>query len=79
MEINSEIAKITNDYNNLKNILMENLAQCLFVNRVLLVEGPSEKLLFEWVLDTLGCDRTYIIVQSIAGIYFDKYSQILKG
>lgn len=44
-----------------------------------MVEGPSEKLLFEWVLDTLGCDRTDIIVQSIAGIYFDKYSQILKG
>ncbi|WP_432481297.1 ATP-dependent nuclease [Moraxella sp. ZY200743] len=77
--IHSEIANIGAQYNSLKNILMENLAQCLFVNRVLLVEGSSEKLLFEWVLDTLGCDRTDIIVQSIAGIYFDKYIQILKG
>lgn len=79
IEINSEIAKIEDSYNILKNTLMENLAQCLFVNRVLLVEGPSEKLLFEWVLDKLGYDKTDIIIQSISGIYFDKYVQILKG
>lgn len=79
IEINSEIANIGDKYNNLKNILIENLAQCLFVNRVLLVEGPSEKLLFEWVLDTLNLDRTDIAIQSISGIYFDKYVQILKG
>lgn len=79
IEINSEIANIGDQYNSLKNILMENLAQCLFVNRVLLVEGPSEKLLFEWVLDTLGYDRTDVTIQSISGIYFDKYVQILKG
>lgn len=79
IEINSEVANIGDEYNSLKNILMENLAQCLFVNRVLLVEGPSEKLLFEWVLDTLGYDRTDVTIQSISGIYFDKYVQILKG
>ena len=79
IEINSEIANIGDEYNNLKNILIENLAQCLFVNRVLLVEGPSEKLLFEWVLDTLDYDRTDITIQSISGIYFDKYIKILKG
>lgn len=79
IEINSEIANIGDEYNNLKNILMENLAECLFVNKVLLVEGPSEKLLFEWVLDTLDYDRTDIIIQSISGIYFDKYVQILNG
>lgn len=79
IEINSEIAHIGDKYNSLKNILMENLAQCLFVNKVLLVEGPSEKLLFEWVLDTLGYDRTDITIQSISGIYFDKYVQILNG
>lgn len=79
IEINSEIANIGDKYNNLKNILMENLAECLFVNKVLLVEGPSEKLLFEWVLDTLNFDRTDITIQSISGIYFDKYVQILNG
>lgn len=79
IEINSEIANIGDEYNNLKNILMENLAECLFVNKVLLVEGPSEKLLFEWVLDTLDYDRTDITIQSISGIYFDKYVQILNG
>ncbi|GAB1654082.1 ATP-dependent nuclease [Mannheimia haemolytica] len=79
IEISSEIANIGDDYNSLKNILIENLAQCLFVNRVLLVEGPSEKLLFEWILDTLGYDRTDIAIQSISGVYFDKYVQILNG
>nr|WP_244773457.1 AAA family ATPase [Alysiella crassa]UOP07488.1 AAA family ATPase [Alysiella crassa] len=79
IEISSEIANIGDKYNDLKNILIENLAQCLFVNRVLLVEIPSEKLLFEWVLDKLGYDRTDITIQSISGIYFDKYVQILKG
>lgn len=79
IEINSEIANIGDEYNSLKNILIENLAQCLFVNRVLFVEGPSEKLLFEWVLDILNLDRTDIAIQSISGIYFDKYVQILKG
>lgn len=79
IEINSEIANIGDEYNNLKNILMENLAECLFVNKVLLVEGPSEKLLFEWILDTLGYDRTDITIQSILGIYFDKFVPILQG
>lgn len=79
IEINSEITNIGDKYNSFKNILMESLAQCLFVNRVLLVEGPSEKLLFEWVLDTLDYDRADITIQSISGIYFDKYVQILNG
>ncbi|WP_158078317.1 ATP-dependent nuclease [Moraxella pluranimalium] len=79
IKVKSEIVNIGGEYNQLKNILMESLSQCLFVNRVLLVEGPSEKLLFEWVLDTLGKKRDDIVIQAINGIYFDKYVKVLHG
>lgn len=79
IKVESEIANVGGQYNHLKNILMESLSQCLFVNRVLLVEGPSEKLLFEWVLDTLEIDRKDVVIQSINGVYFDKYLQVLVG
>ena len=75
----SETAYVPLEYNNYKNILLENLAHCLFVDKVLLVEGESEKLLFEWVLDSLGKSRQNVLIQSILGINFTNYVQILTS
>lgn len=79
IKVKSELANIGEDYNQLKNILMESLSECLFVNKVLLVEGPSEKLLFEWIFDTLGINRTDFVIQVVNGVGFKKYLQILNG
>lgn len=70
---------VSEEYKSYKNILLENLAQCLFVDKVLLVEGESEKLLFEWVLDSLGIDRKRILIQPILGVHFKRYVKTLKG
>ncbi|MDP8034477.1 AAA family ATPase [Pasteurella atlantica] len=75
----SEYLIVPDEYKKSKNILLENLAQCLFVDKVLLVEGESEKLLFEWVLDSLGKDRQRILIQPILGVHFEKYVKILVG
>lgn len=75
----SQIAYVPPKYNSYKNILLESLAQCLFVDKVLLVEGESEKLLFEWVLDSLGKNRQNVFIQSILGINFTNYVDILTG
>ncbi len=79
IQAKSQFAIVPDKYQAYKNILLENLAQCLFVDKVLLVEGQSEKLLFEWVLDSLNKERQSILVQSILGINFDKYVEILTG
>ena len=42
--------KVPEDYVRLKNILNSNLASALFYNKVLLVEGPSELILFDHLL-----------------------------
>ncbi len=76
---NSQCAIVPSSYHNYKNILLENLSQCLFADKVLLVEGESEKLLFEWILDTLEKDRSKIIIQPILGVNFEKYVEILKS
>ncbi|MBY0346124.1 MAG: AAA family ATPase [Neisseriaceae bacterium] len=69
------------NYQKLKLKLLENLAHCLFVERVLLVEGPSEKLLFDAVLDFRLKDnpdlRQRIYVMPVMGAYFDNYWEIL--
>lgn len=75
----SQVANVPQEYQKYKYILLENLAQCLFVDKVLLVEGQSEKLLFDWVLDNLNKNRQRVLIQSILGINFDKYVEILTG
>ena len=72
--------KVPDDYVRVKNILNLNLAQALFYNKVLLVEGPSELILFEHVLSLLNSDfkcEGYIILP-VNGTGFENYVNILK-
>src|SRR5690625_574688 len=63
------------------------LGQALFVDRVLLVEGMSEKILFEAIIERLVYDDNYlnpmilekVDILSVEGIGFTEYVKILKA
>lgn len=83
---NSTFFKVPEEYNNTRKIFNEKLAEALFFDRVLLVEGMSEKILFESILEKmiyeLGSIDINIVeetkVLSIEGIGFEGYIRILK-
>ncbi|WP_394022539.1 ATP-dependent endonuclease [Anaerococcus martiniensis] len=68
------------DYKNSKRILNRFLSEALFASSVLLVEGPSEEILFTKVLSMLSpnfeADGIYIL--PIHGVGFKPYISILK-
>ncbi|MDT2862674.1 ATP-dependent nuclease [Lactococcus lactis] len=77
---NSYFYKVPKEYQNNKKMMNRLLSEALFADKVLLVEGPSEQLLFDRVLswkkpyyETKG---VYILV--VNGISFAKYQPILK-
>lgn len=76
----STFYKVPSDYEKNRKMLNRTLSEAIFANKVLLVEGPSELLLFEKVLSTINpffeADGIYVL--SVAGIAFEIYSQILK-
>ncbi|MGL4767240.1 MAG: ATP-dependent nuclease [Formosimonas sp.] len=79
----SAVAQLSSAYPSMKQKLLENLAHCLFVDRVLLVEGPSEKLLFDYLLDEKLKNnqnlRQRIYVMHVMGAHFKEYWTILRG
>lgn len=81
IECSSYLYKVDQDYKNVKRKLNRGLANALFAERVLLVEGPSEKVLFEKVMDAIKpeyeLDGGYIL--EVAGINFKPYLNALKG
>ncbi|WP_197204578.1 ATP-dependent nuclease [Cytobacillus firmus] len=77
----SYIYKVPHDYKMLKQKLNQNLAEAIFANVVLLVEGPSEKILFERILKE-KCERYesfggYIL--EVDGINFIEYYKVLDA
>lgn len=76
----SHIFKVPSEYKEHKKILNKNLTTGLFANRVLLVEGPSEEILFEKVLSEMQpdyeIDGNYIL--NVNGIKFKEYYDVLK-
>ncbi len=75
----SEFFIVPDEYKKSKQILNQNLSEALFCNKVLLVEGMSEKLLFDAVMNI--CKKDYEIngtyIMSIEGIGFKHYHDIL--
>jgi putative ATP-dependent endonuclease of the OLD family len=77
---NSVHYAVPQEYQKFKKQLNQNLAEAIYADYVLLVEGPSEKILFETVLqkkcpeyELLG---GYILV--VNGISFKEYRKILE-
>lgn len=77
----SEIYKVEAPYKNLKKELNRTLAHALFADKVLLVEGPSEKVLFERILYSINplyeLEGGYLI--EVDGIKFKPYVEILTA
>lgn len=71
--------KVPNCYEKNRKMLNRSLSEAIFANKVLLVEGPSELLLFEKICSTLNpfyeADGIYIL--SVDGIGFKTYLDIL--
>ncbi len=72
---------VPKEYKKLKSKLNQNLAEAIYAEVVLLVEGPSEKILFERILHD-KCERYeglggYIL--EVEGINFSEYYNILTA
>jgi len=77
----SHIYHVDEDYKEMKKELNRSLATALFANKVLLIEGPSERVLFEKVLEqtnpTYELDGGYIL--EVDGVKFKPYYDVLKA
>jgi len=77
----SYMYKVTEEFSTIKKELNEALAVALFSDRVLLIEGPSEKALFEKILSvvspTYELEGGYLLL--VDGIKFKPYFDTLNG
>ncbi len=75
----STFYKVPDEYEKNRKMLNRGLSEAIFADRVLLVEGPSELILFEKVLSCINpfyeADGTYVL--AVGGIAFEKYFAIL--
>lgn len=78
---NSSFYEVPSDFQDNKKMLNRLLVEAIFAKRVLLVEGPSEQLLFDKVLSVIKpyyeVNGTYVL--SVNGIGFKNYQSILKN
>ena len=81
IECNSYLYKIEPTYKTDKKKLNREFSNALFYESVLLIEGPSERILFEKILDEVNPDYEqqggYIL--QVSGTYFKTYIRALKG
>lgn len=77
----SSFYEVPRSFEKQKKQLNKGLVEAIFADKVLLVEGPSEEILFDKVLSTLNpfyqIDGIYILVTN--GIDFKPYVDILKN
>jgi putative ATP-dependent endonuclease of the OLD family len=70
---------VPDDYKSVKQKLNENLSEAIFADVVLLVEGPSEKILFEKIMkekfERFESNGGYIL--QVDGIDFSEYYKVL--
>lgn len=72
--------KVPTKYQKLKAQLNQNLAEAIYADFVLLVEGPSEKTLFETIMST-KCPAYELLggyILEVNGISFKEYRKILS-
>ena len=73
--------KVPDEYRQKKKMLNRGLSEAIFAKRVLLVEGPSENVLFTKVLSELKPDYEVdgVFVLPVNGIAFRAYKKILEA
>ena len=76
----SVVYKVPDEYKNQRKILNRGLAEAIFADKVLLVEGPSEIVLFEKVLSIIEplYESEGTCVLAVGGVGFIPYYSILK-
>jgi putative ATP-dependent endonuclease of OLD family len=77
----SFVYKVPHAYKTLKQKLNQNLAEAIYANVVLLVEGPSEKILFERIMKE-KCERYESLggyILEVDGINFQEYYTVLTA
>ena len=76
----STFYKVPDAYEKNRKMLNRFLSEAIFADRVLLVEGPSEQLLFEKVLSVINpfYESEGIYILSVGGIGFREYFEILE-
>ncbi|MYL56602.1 AAA family ATPase [Virgibacillus halodenitrificans] len=76
----SFLYNVEDRYKNVKRKLNKDLSSALFSNRVLLVEGPSERVFFERILDAMYPEYELHggFLLEVGGIYFSKYVETLE-
>lgn len=78
---NSYLYIVPDEYKKNRKMLNRSLTEAIFANKVLLVEGPSELILFEKVMSVVcpfyESDGVYIL--AVGGIGFKIYAQILNA
>lgn len=71
--------KVPEEYEKNRKMLNRSLSEAIFADRVLLVEGPSELMLFEKILSTINpfyeADGAYVL--AVGGVGFETYFTIL--
>ncbi|WP_419959476.1 ATP-dependent nuclease [Psychrobacillus sp. BM2] len=75
----SYVYKVPHEYKTLKQKLNQNLAEAIYADVVLLVEGPSEKILFERIMKE-KCERYESLggyILEVDGINFKEYYTVL--
>ncbi|WP_259424804.1 ATP-dependent nuclease [Bacillus velezensis] len=81
IDCESFIYNVNEEYKSVKKELNRALSTALFAEKVLLVEGPSEKVLFEKILEevypSFELDGSYLL--DVSGIKFKPYLDVLKG
>lgn len=77
----SYLYNVPENFQTQRKTLNEGLAEAIFSNRVLLVEGPSEKALFEKILSVVNpyYEADGVFILPVLGIGFKKYYDILKA
>ncbi|MEC1760570.1 ATP-dependent nuclease [Schinkia azotoformans] len=77
----STFYKVPEEYEKNRKLLNRSLSEAIFADRVLLVEGPSELILFDKILSCINpfyeADGAYVL--AVGGIAFEKYYSILDG
>ncbi|GAB6892132.1 ATP-dependent nuclease [Geobacillus stearothermophilus] len=76
----SHLYKVDSNYRNLKKKLNRALSSAIFAERVLLVEGPSERVLFEKVLEETNPEYELEggFILEVDGINFSQYTKVLN-
>ncbi|WP_288549719.1 ATP-dependent endonuclease [uncultured Bifidobacterium sp.] len=81
IDSSSYFYQVPSDFEKNRKMLNRNLAEAIFANKVLLVEGPSELLLFDRVLSVIqpSYEANGMYILPVGGVGFTSYCEIFDA